>query len=204
MTALIVLGTQSAIKVDCVRRFFGEQVKLKCVNTTTDFVQPLGEEQGVSILELCLLSLTVGFKRYVAKHCLTQRIEQCESNSFMDTVLLIAIENFIYKDGASFYDACMVGFRRRVSMQKQFSSIQFTSTNAERRVLVPSFINTKLDEALTTNVPLKVTGGEMLREFYANDERYSDKDWFLACGSTFDRRTQITNVLTDNAEKLKL
>lgn len=45
--SLIVLGTQSDIKVACVKRFFGDQsASLKCIKTMTDFVQPLGESQG--------------------------------------------------------------------------------------------------------------------------------------------------------------
>lgn len=50
--SLIVLGTQSDIKVACVKRFFGDQISasLKCIKTMTDFVQPLGASQGKIIL----------------------------------------------------------------------------------------------------------------------------------------------------------
>lgn len=134
---------------------------------------------------------------------MAQRIAQCDNFRSPETKLLLAIENFIFEDDGLFYDACMIAFRKRDTTNQSFGPIFFLNLNLQHRVLVPSVIYPILDAAMKNGDALDQTGGEMLREHFLNDNRYSDKDWFVCAGSAFDRSTQITNVLQDNAAQIK-
>ena len=64
---------------------------------------------------------------------------------------------------------------------------------------MPAFIYDKLRPYLKDkHFNLEITGGSLLANEFANDPRYSDKDWFLCAGSAFNRPTQIQMVFERN------
>jgi len=194
----VVLATQSPLKVKVVEQFYtdhefgfhadllgtaverGTIPKVRTLATTTKFVQPLGRAE--------------------AALCLRQRLSQAAEHADADTVLLLALENFIETvDGGGYRDACYLAVRR-----PYYANTRFARSTDAFSVPLPHALDDVVTTAFATAAPMERTCGELLGEIpeVARDPRFSPQDWFLAAGSSFDRATQLRSLLDTAAQWL--
>ena len=183
----VILASLSVIKVQPVEKYFGA-AKVAIAYSPTDVNQPVGREQ--------------------AARCIEQRLDSIAELGKPDT-LLLAIENFIYKDGDEWRDTCLLGVRRAGG------KTSFAVSAPEYTVLIPKQIYVDLEPALT-GTTLKRTAGMLLSDEayrtdltcdkagFKSDVHVNAQDWFKAVGATFDREEQIMALLNANSALLTL